>query len=1275
MDRAPRLMIERVVLENFKSYAGVKEIGPFHKCFTSVVGPNGSGKSNLLEALLFAFGKRATKMRLKKLSDLIHQSREHPNLKHASVAVYFQDILDTGDQTFDVVPGSRLELKRKVKANGENSYYLNNTKSTFEQVTTVLKERGIDLEHNRFLILQGEVEQIALMKPKGTVGEDGKTQTTGLLEYLEEIIGTNVFVDQLKVSEEEIDKAGEDVTSSQLRVNQAAEGLKSMEATKNEAVDRLKLELDRLKFSAFLHMLKRRETENELDLISAGQDEAKQRLTDLRQEWKRLQDANTETLAKFKEVEEDLQKTDKLIRDKEKEFQTHKLKDSELTTKKSVLTTSLKETVADLELEENRARRQVQEHSEAQINVPQLERRRADIVNKREELTPKLEELEVQVMTLTEEKRKQLQKLEQELLPFSAKYEEAVSQCKITEDKIRHMTNERDDKVLEMDKLANDIRNTQNLLESRQVAFEEAKTKQANAERNHATCEAELARVQSELADIDNNLKVKQDEARRLERKNEKGESKSKLMQEIGRAVQNEELHGILGRLGDLGSIAPSFDIAVSNGVSRLNDIVVETVTHAEALIDFVRRRGLGKVNTILLDRMTQNYGESARRPFRLPSSKVVRLFDQIQMEDLRLAPVFYFAMRDTLVAKNVDDARATAFGEERYRVVTLGGDIFEASGTMQGFSQPKRGLMRTEAVAGMQDTARLSTLTAEINVLKEQYASVNNRKNELAQHLPNLRKVRGDCEHEVKLMTDEIASLQQKISILGKRREQARRDSDAITDSEIEKHQKYLHATMLMIGKLTQNIEIRKDQMKKVQASIDEEGGAEYIQLKKQCQALDLDKAKTERDLNTAISRLQQLEADIKKSTKRIEDLQAKRVTIEQEIAKIKAEKVEIETKCGPILELLQSATQKKGELDTMHQEMLKKNNEIAEAFEAIKKDLSESKQRLADLNSKFNNKKTEEQKQTTQLEYARNEVINFLSEFRIMIQSETDTVPEEGEKPEEPLEKRFKVADFNLLRKSINFDVLKDIPKIELDVYLSQFKDIRVAMTRIEDECERTAINSNIIAEYQRLKQEYDTKDEELQRLKKTYEDKRSHYSELKNERHDLFTKDFKIISGKLREMYQMITRGGDAELEFADSTDPFSEGIVFTVRPPKKSWKKMANLSGGEKTLSSLALVFALHHYKPTALYVMDEVDAALDFQNVSIIANYIKSRTKNAQFVIVSLRYQMFELADRLIGVYKTNDVTRTVSLSPCSLLESTSSNPIIQQTLRNLSGDN
>lgn len=126
-------------------------------------------------------------------------------------------------------------------------------------------------------------------------------------------------------------------------------------------------------------------------------------------------------------------------------------------------------------------------------------------------------------------------------------------------------------------------------------------------------------------------------------------------------------------------------------------------------------------------------------------------------------------------------------------------------------------------------------------------------------------------------------------------------------------------------------------------------------------------------------------------------------------------------------------------------------------------------------------------------------------------------------------------------------------------------------------------------------------------------------------------------------------MITLGGNAELELVDSMDPFSEGIIFSVMPPKKSWKNISNLSGGEKTLSSLALVFALHVFKPTPLYFMDEIDAALDFRNVSIIANYIKSKTEAAQFIIISLRNDMFELAHRLVGIYKTSNCTKSVAI--------------------------
>lgn len=104
---AKRLMITKMTLENFKSYAGVQEIGPFHKvilahacssnlykCFSAVVGPNGSGKSNVIDAMLFVFGKRAKDLRQHKVGELIHHSEKHPDLTQAKVSVYFQDIID-----------------------------------------------------------------------------------------------------------------------------------------------------------------------------------------------------------------------------------------------------------------------------------------------------------------------------------------------------------------------------------------------------------------------------------------------------------------------------------------------------------------------------------------------------------------------------------------------------------------------------------------------------------------------------------------------------------------------------------------------------------------------------------------------------------------------------------------------------------------------------------------------------------------------------------------------------------------------------------------------------------------------------------------------------------------------------------------------------------------------------------------------------------------------------------------------------------------------------
>ncbi len=216
---------------------------------------------------------------------------------------------------------------------------------------------------------------------------------------------------------------------------------------------------------------------------------------------------------------------------------------------------------------------------------------------------------------------------------------------------------------------------------------------------------------------------------------------------------------------------------------------------------------------------------------------------------------------------------------------------------------------------------------------------------------------------------------------------------------------------------------------------------------------------------------------------------------------------------------------------------------------------------------------------------------------------------------------------------------------------------EDLKETISTLQNERNVLAKNANMgaIAEYRKKEEDYLARVAELDQVTEERNNARKEHEELRRQRLEMFMDGFGIITLKLKEMYQMITLGGDAELELVDSLDPFSEGIVFSVRPPKKSWKNISNLSGGEKTLSSLSLVFALHHFKPTPLYVMDEIDAALDFKNVSIVANYIKERTKNAQFVIISLRNNMFELADRLVGIYKTHNASKSIAINPKSFV--------------------
>lgn len=176
-------------------------------------------------------------MRQGKISALIHNSAAFPNLEYCEVEVHFQQVIDLPNGGHEIVPDSVLIVSRRAFKNNSSRYYINGRNSDYTEVTTLLRDRGIDLDHKRFLILQGEVESIAQMKPKAQGEHDD-----GLLEYLEDIIGTSKYKQPIEEAATQVEEMNEVCIEKNTRVQHVEKEKNSLEDKKNIALEYIKNE-------------------------------------------------------------------------------------------------------------------------------------------------------------------------------------------------------------------------------------------------------------------------------------------------------------------------------------------------------------------------------------------------------------------------------------------------------------------------------------------------------------------------------------------------------------------------------------------------------------------------------------------------------------------------------------------------------------------------------------------------------------------------------------------------------------------------------------------------------------------------------------------------------------------------------------------------------------------------------------------------------------------------------------------------------------------------
>ncbi|TVU20023.1 hypothetical protein EJB05_36210 [Eragrostis curvula] len=1178
----PRLFIKEMVLRNFKSYAGEQRIGPFHKSFSAVVGPNGSGKSNVIDAMLFVFGKRAKQMRLNKVSELIHNSSNHQNLDSAGVSVHFQEIIDLDDGDYRVVEGSDFIISRVAFRDNTSKYYINDRGSNFTEVTKLLKGKGVDLDNNRFLILQGEVEQISLMKPKAQGPHD-----EGFLEYLEDIIGTNQYVEKIEEAYKQLEVLNEKRTASVQMLKLAEKERDSLESAKNEAETYMLKELSLLKWREKATTLASDDATSRVAQIQENVADLEKNLSSEREKIQQ----NSQTLKEMESIynkhvkrQEDLENKMKTCKDQFKEFER---KDVKYREDLKHLKQKIKKLEDKSEKDKSKIDELTKEMEESSNLIPQLEGaipKLQELFNEEEKV---LEQIKETSREETERLRAKLTKVRTELEPWEKQIIEHKGKLDVASSEKELMTQKHNGAQAELTDAQKQMENIKEKITAKNSCIVDL---QEQIER-HQSEASEAQKVEQECQKQEE-LLIPQEQAARQKlveikstRDSEKNQNAS--LRAILQAKESNEIEGIYGRLGDLGAIDAKYDVAISTACGALDWIVVETTNAAQSCIELLRRKNAGVATCLIMEKQTHLL-HKIREKVKTPEG-VPRLFDLVQVKDERMKLAFFHALGNTVVANNLDQASRIAYGaaNEFRRVVTLDGELFERSGTMSGGGSKPRG-------------GRMGTSIRE-SISEDAIKNAENNLNKLAGDLNKLREQMNDAKKRYRSSEDAKSRLEMELAKVKK---------------EVESMNAQYSYNEKRLDSLKAASQPKADEASELQQQIENAGGQALKDQKIKVANIQSELDKTSSEINRHKVQITSSEKKVKRLTKGIEDSMKEKEELLAEKENMMSIFKEIEKKAF----VVQEDYKKTQEMMDNHKDELDKTKE---EYNKLKKAMDELRASEVDA------------------EYKLQDTVKLAKEWEMKVKA---------------FRKRLEDIQTNLVKHmdQIQKDAI-DPEKLKVtlgDEQLHDTCDMKSAMEMVallEAQLKDLSPNLDSIAEYRTKARLYGERVDELNATTQERDDLKKLLDE--------FMAGFNIISLKLKEMYQMITLGGDAELELVDSLDPFSEGVVFSVRPPKKSWKNIANLSGGEKTLSSLALVFALHHYKPTPLYVMDEIDAALDFKNVSIVGHYVKDRTKDAQFIIISLRNNMFELADRLVGIYKTDNCTKSITMNPGSFADS------------------
>ncbi len=1173
----------RIELENFKSFGG-QIIIPFEEGFTAITGPNGSGKSNCGDAIQFVLGPKSTRsLRASNVSELIFNGGGGGKAaRNMSATLVFENTPESDGRRRLRIDTEEVSFTRSVRLNRKNdtisSYYINGNPSTATEMRRILAEAGLHGDGYN-IVLQGDVTNLASMTPHKRRG------------VLEEVAGVTAYDDEIRRANNQRKVVENNIETIDLFEEEQKTRLKGLGKERQQALKfkDLKDELDLNK--VVLQQSRHRNRLDEVRLLGEERSSYSEQITGLTENIR----AGNHNLGDFDEelvqIGNDLD--DIMSGDARELLDTIRQHEIDIETNSDRVGDQLKiieSTEEDIEI----IREDYESAENARISgQDELDQAKESLLEADSDLIQAAsdEKQAREAIQSGDRHGRDLNRALGQATDLVAEKHQEYSIARLESDRAEQTAQISSEKLADLEEEYEQATLTRDDLtlvgdEIQGSGGQVDRTALANELTRLTKQEIGLRedRDRSEVKARDAEVELAKARARQEAKANRPGSAIT--IAALTKLRQSGEIKGILGTLGELCSpkdVAHEDALALALG-NGLRSIVVTNDEVAADCIKWLRLNGGGRATFLPLNKL--NVSRPQGRTLIVARNPGILGFAHDLLDyELEVDIAVRYASRNTLIVQSMDVARKNMGG---VRMVTLKGDIIEGSGAMTGGSPAGSSRPRFGGGSpGQLGSERLERAVEEANLI---YSTVEAALRELRTNQQKLRdQIHGldDSDQSVKIREwkSDLSRAQKDVDEIGKKIILAR--------DEFSRVDKLFISSKEAAEKANQDHEESLQSRSDAAAALQNHTPDHLSEILRNAEKTRTDAERTKivsdaailngnERMNILSNRLSELARQIKNKEQLISDARGAIFSLKESIANSQ--------------ELLIDLKGQSSQFDEEQQILTQRREIIIEERASLRAALDSHSQKRETLASRIE----ELNIQIQQKRVAVNEIVAELADAEIDVPSAEIQLPTvaEAERVVQGLERRL--------------GHLGDVNMLAIEQY-----DIAV---------ERVA---GLIEDGKILRQRRD--------------DLVGIADRLESERKKRLLLVFEHVNRNFSRVYAQLQPGGIGSLRLENPKNPFDGGLEMDCVPPGKNSKTRRNLlSGGEKSMAALALIFAIQDYEPSPFYYFDEVDQNLDPFNSELIAALCLMRSQRAQFIMVTLRKVSLNLANHHIGITHAGD---------------------------------